>query len=121
MSTITTRDTLGNYKTYEVCEKIPTRFFVWNIGENMGSDEYIPVCESLNPDEKECYAINPDTVKAIKLNVEEVKLLREAASIGINSKSTAEKALKNKRKGYWSDRKREQAEKTIEIFKRITE
>ena len=105
---------------FEIVEKIPDGFFVWNIGDNMGLDEYIPICEDLHPDDKDNYEINPNTVKAIKLSVEEVKALRKAASVGINSKKTAEKALKSKRRGYWSDRKREQAEKTIDIFKRIT-
>lgn len=105
---------------FEVVYKIPEGFFVWNIGENMGTDEYIPICEDLHPEDKDNYEINPNTLKAIKLSIEEVKVLREAAHVGIVSKKTAEKALKSKRRGYWSDRKREQAEKTIDIFKRIT-
>ena len=105
---------------FEIVEKIPIHYFVWNIGENMGTDEYIPICEDLHPEDKDNYEINPNTVKAIKLSVEEVKALRKAASVGINSKKTAEKALKSKRRGYWSDRKRAEAEKTIEILKRIT-
>ena len=105
---------------FEIVEKIPKNYFVWNIGENMGTDEYIPICEDLRPEDKDNYEINPNTVKAIKLSVEEVKALRKAASVGINSKKTAEKALKSKRRGYWSDRKRAEAEKTIDIFKRIT-
>ena len=105
---------------FEVVEKIPEGFFVWNIGENMGDDEYIPICEDLHPEDKDNYEINPNTVKAIKLSVQEVKALREAAHVGINSKKTAERALKSKRRGYWSDRKRAEAEKTIDIFKRIT-
>ena len=80
----------------------------------------IPICEDLHPEDKDNYEINQNTVKAIKLSVEEVKALRKAASVGINSKKTAEKALKSKRRGYWSDRKRAEAEKTIDIFKRIT-
>ena len=105
---------------FGIVEKIPIHYFVWNIGENMGTDEYIPICEDLHPEDKDNYEINPNTVKAIKLSVEEVKALRKAASVGINSKKTAEKALKSKRRGYWSDRKRAEAEKTIDIFKRIT-
>ena len=103
---------------FEIVEKIPAGFFVWNIGDNMGLDEYIPICEDLHPYDKDNYEINPNTVKAIKLSVEEVKALRKAASVGINSKKTAEKALKSKRRGYWSDRKRAEAEKTIDIFKK---
>lgn len=105
---------------FEIVEKIPSNYFVWNIGENMGTDEYIPICEDLHPEEKDNYEINPNTLKAIKLRVEEVKVLRKAAQVGINSKKTAERALKSKRRGYWSDRKREQATKTIDIFNKIT-
>ena len=105
---------------FEIVEKIPSNYFVWNIGENMGTDEYIPLCEDLHPEDKDSYDINASTLKAIKLSREEVETLRESAHIGIVSKKTAEKALKSKRRGYWSDRKREQAEKTIDIFKRIT-
>ena len=105
---------------FEIVEKIPAGFFVWNIGDNMGHDEYIPLCKDLHPEDKENFEIDATTLKAIKLPINEVKALREAAHIGIVSKKTAEKALKSKRRGYWSDRKREQAEKTIDIFKRIT-
>lgn len=105
---------------FEIVDKIPPRFFVWNIGENMVSDEYIPLCEDLHPDDNDNYEINTTTLKAIKLSPEDVQALRNAAHIGINSKATAEKALKCKRSGYWNDRKRVEAEKTIDIFNRIT-
>ena len=118
--TITTKDTFGKSSSYEVVEKIPAGFFVWNIGENMGTDEYIPICEDLHPEDKDNYEINTRTLKAIRLSLEDVEALRKAAHVGIVSKKTAEKALKSKRKGYWSDRKRAEAEKTIDIFKRIT-
>ena len=39
--------------TFEIVKKIPTNFFVWNIGENMGLDEYIPLAEDLKPNDKE--------------------------------------------------------------------
>ena len=105
---------------FEIVEKIPAGFFVWNIGENMGTDEYIPICEDLHPEDKDNYEINTSTLKAIRLSREDVEALREAAHVGIVSKKTAEKALKSKRRGYWSDRKRAEAEKTMDIFKRIT-
>ena len=105
---------------FEIVEKIPDGFFVWNIGENMGDDEYIPICEDLHPEDKDNYEINPNTLKAIKLSAEEVKALRKAASWGVYSMATAEKALKSKRTGYSADRKRKAATATIDIFKRIT-
>ena len=105
---------------FEIVEKIPAGFFVWNIGDNMGHDEYIPLCKDLHPEDKENFEIDTATLKAINLPINEVKILRQAASWGVNSKATAEKALKSKRKGYNVDRKRKAAAATIEIFERIT-
>ena len=122
---IYTESNLHEYKDiFEIVERIPKNFFVWNIGENMGSSEYIPLATQQYPnaDKDDCkyYEINRKLLFAIKLPVEEVKLLREAARNGITSKAEAEKALKSKRKGYWSDKKREWAGKTIDIFNKIT-
>ena len=105
---------------FEIVEKIPAGFFVWNIGDNMGLDEYIPICKDLHPEDKEDFEIDTTNLKAIKLPIDEVKALRQAASWGVNSKATAEKALKSKRTGYNADRKRKAATATIDIFKRIT-
>lgn len=115
-----TNENIFAKNTFEIVEKIPAGFFVWNIGENMGSDEYIPLAEELKPDDKENFEINPDTLKAIKLSTKEVKALRKAAGWGITNKKDAEKALKSKRKGYFSNHKREEAAATIEIFNKIT-
>ena len=105
---------------FEIVEKIPAGFFIWNIGDNMGHDEYIPLCKDLHPEDKENFEIDTTVLKAIKLPINEIKALRQAASWGVNSKATAEKALKSKRKGYNADRKRKAAAATIEIFERIT-
>lgn len=47
--------------------------FVWNIGENMGTHEYIPVCEDLHPEYKDNYEINTATLKAVKVTPDEWK------------------------------------------------
>lgn len=106
---------------FEIVEKIPVGFFVWNIGENMGTHEYIPVCEDLHPEYKDNYEINTATLKAVKVTPDEWKKLDKAASWGVGNLKQAEKALKSKRKGYTADRKRAAAELTIEIFRRICE
>lgn len=106
---------------FEVVEKIPSRFFVWNIGDNMEHDDYIPICEELHPTDKDNYEINRSTLKAIRLDPSEVETLRMAAGWGINSKETAEKALKSKRTSYTAKTKKAYAELTIDIFNRITE
>ena len=118
-NTITSENQFGK-DTFEIVDKIPAGFFVWNIGENMGSNEYIPLAEDLKPNDKENFEIRRDTLKAIKLSVEEVKALRKAGGWGITSRAAAEKALRSKRKGYISNHKREAAATTIEIFNRIT-
>lgn len=106
---------------FEIVEKIPVRFFVWNIGENMGTHEYIPVFEDLHPENKNSYEINTATLKAVKVAPDEWEKLDKAASWGVGNLEQAEKALKSKRKGYTADRKRAAAELTIEIFRRICE
>lgn len=116
----TTSNLCERQDVFEIVDKIPANFFVWNIGENMGSDEYIPLAQDLNPGDKENFEINPETLKAIRLNPEEVQILRKAAAVGVNNIKTAEKALKSKRRGYWSDRKRKAAEMTIDIFRKIS-
>ena len=116
-----TSETLGKTDIYKIVEKIPFGFYVWNIGENMGSDEYIPLCQDLYLGIKDNYSINPDTLRAIKLPKEDVELLRESAGWGINSLETARKALKSRRHSYMAEKKRKSARKTIAIFERITE
>lgn len=113
-------ESLGCADVFEIVGRIPANFFVWNIGENMGTHEYIPICEDLHPEDKDNYEINPATLKAVKVTPEEWKKLSDAASVGVNSLQTAAKALKNKRRGYWSDRKRAAAELTIDIFMKIS-
>ena len=115
-----TAETIWNTHKFQIVKKIPEGFFVWNIGENMGSDEWIPLAQDLKPGDKENFEVNTNTLKAIRLNPEDVQILRKAAGIGVNSLKTAEKALKSKRRGYWSDKKRKAAEMTIDIFRKIS-
>ena len=116
-----TSEIIWNTHKFQIVKKIPEGFFVWNIGENMGSDEWIPLAQGLKLGDKENFDINPDTLKALRLKPEEVQILRKAAGIGVNNLKTAERALKSKRRGYWSDRKRKAAEMTIDIFRKISE
>lgn len=117
--TITTKTTYGETRTYEVTDKMLLGELVWNIGANMGSDDYIPICRKLRPGVEDDYNIDPASVKAIRLPRDDVKALRAAASVGVNNLDTATKAMQSKQRGYWADRKRDAAEKTIDIFRRI--
>lgn len=113
-------ESFGNTDVFEIVGRIPANFFVWNIGENMGTHDYIPLCEDLHPEDKDDYSIKRTTLKAIRVTPEEWEKLNDAASVGVNSLQTAAKALKSKRRGYWSDRKRAAAELTIDIFMKIS-
>ena len=104
---------------FEIVEKIPQGFFVWAIGENMGTHEYIPVCQDQHPEDKTNFEINLATLKAVKVTQDEWKKINKAAAWGIGNLAQAEKALKSKRRGYISDRKRAAAELTLDIFRRI--
>lgn len=117
---ITTKDGFGRENTYQIVEKIPSNYFVWNIGEHIGTHEYIPIAQWLRPGVKDDYSINPDTLKAVPVSVDEWPKIMKAASGGIHTLKDAEKALRSKRKGPESDRKRKLSEMTIDIFKRIS-
>lgn len=103
----------GTIYDFEIVEKIPAGFEIWNIG---GLGEYIPVCQTISG------SCNVDitTLKAIRLTENEVAILNSAAGSGIKTLNAAEKALKSRRRGYWSDMKRTEAGKTINIFRKIT-
>ena len=102
--------------TYEVVEKIPAGFFVWNIGRNAPAG-YIPIAELADG---ETHTINPDTLKAIKLNDDEITKLDNAASYGITTLKEAQKAIASKRSGRMADRKRALALAAIAVFERIS-
>lgn len=115
---ITIKSPRGNLHTYEIVEKIPYHFFVWNIGENMGTDKYIPICEPSNTKlSTGLCEINPDTLKAIRLKKFEVHLLREAASVGICSLSVARRAAQNEKS---QENRKKLAKMVLPIFERIT-
>lgn len=109
-----------NTDAFEIVNKIPSNYFIWNIGENMGTKEYIPICEMLHPENKEDFSINRNTLKAVKVTPEEWDALNKAASFGVGSLQDAEKALRSKRHGYISDNKRKFAALTIDIFRKIS-
>ena len=106
--------------TFEVVEKIPPGYMVWNIGENMGFDEYIPICERSKPNDPDDYSIKVTTLKAIRLKPSDVQTLREAAAWSVPTLAAAEKALQSTRHGYLIDNQRAAAAAAIDIYREIT-
>lgn len=107
----------NDYRTdvFEIVEKIPENYVIWNIGKNMGTDKYIPICQL-----KTKYDVDLFSLKAVPVTPEEYSKLQDASSWGVSSLENAEKALKSKRHGYISDKKRALAASTIEIFRKIS-
>lgn len=63
---------------YEVVDRIPENYVIWNIGSN-APEGYLPICKL-----KDKYNIDVDTLKAIK--TENSKILLKAAMYAQNSK-----------------------------------
>lgn len=110
---------------FEIVEKIPPRYKVWNIGKNMRSDKFLPLCEplSLDPNSDLYYYVNIHTLKCIELPKDELELLRDKASFyGINDKASAQTEANVQRRGMTMEdlHRREIARKALEIFKRIS-
>ena len=92
-----------NGRNYEIVSRIPANYFIWNIGENMGTCDYIPICKQLFPGTKKSdimhYQIDADTLKAVPMNRNDVLILRKAAGKGIVSVKTARAAIKHGKNG----------------------
>ena len=99
---------------FKIVERIPHNYCVWNIGRNMGSDNYVPFCQSAhNPENK--FEIDPNTLIAIRLPKDDVQTLRIAARRGLESMEKAEKYIKNHPTGS----KILLAKKSLAIYKTI--
>lgn len=85
---------LFNTHRFEIVEKIPKTYEVWNIGKNMISPEYIPFAREIGN-----YCIDGDTLKTIKLPKEDVQILRKAATWGTTNLSGVTKRLLHPKKG----------------------
>jgi hypothetical protein len=100
---------------FEVVNKIPTGYEIWNIGKNM-VDGYIPLTEV------DGYEINPETLKAIRIeDAQELDLLRDCASYGVNNLDRCRKALNCEPRGWLNGKKKVLAQWAIKFFEELTE
>lgn len=103
--------------TYEVVDKIPTGFSVWNIGKIEDYESYLPLYE---PAEIGNHKVNVDTLKAIKLPKEEVALLLKSAGYGVASIKECKRCTKLRGKSYLSQKRKELAGKSLPLYERYT-
>lgn len=74
----------GKYQ-FEIVDKVDSSYIVWNIGvDNMGSDEYIPMCQVY----KDTYNVIPQTLKCVRMDRNiVVKVMKIAARKSVSKKS----------------------------------
>ena len=91
--------TSGSHE-FEVVEKMPKDYVIWNIGDNM-VDGYLPICLC------DGFNVTVSSLKAIKIDdAEELKLLRECAGYGVENLKACNRAIKLREpKGYIARRK----------------
>lgn len=109
----------GTTYIFEVVDKIPAGFSVWAIS-GIGNGEYTPICETVRPNDKNCYDVNTQTLKAIKLSKEEVEILFKSAMTGDGTLKKAKSTLKRVAKTATMRRRQENARKALLILERIT-
>lgn len=100
-----------NQHTFEIINKIPLNYLIWNIGENMGNDELLPLCQVVNK-----YNVVTDTLKAIKMNKTEVlTLCKNSMRYGLGNAKACERMLLRKNA---SNERKNAAKQSLEIFKK---
>lgn len=110
----------GTTYVFEIVEKIPAGYEVWNIPP-IACGEYIPICMTTEPGNKDCFTVNTDTLKAIKLDKKEVVALHTAASGGDNTIKAAKRTLARTAKTAYMRKRQERAARALPILERIAE
>ena len=88
---MTTYHKIENY-IFEIVEKIPTNYEIWNIGDHMQVAALVPLCQC-----DKSYSINPDTLKAIKMTPEEAAIVKKTSMwYGLGSAKACAKCLRRK-------------------------
>lgn len=103
----------GTTYDFEIVEKIPYGFEIWNIPE-IGNGEYIPICQTVD------YNVNTKTLMAIKLSKSEVAILSKAAGAGIKTVAKAKRTLSRTAKTAYARENQRRAGKALPILERIT-
>ena len=110
----TSPERFGRKDKFEIIEKIPADYQIWNIGaENMGSNEFLPLCQLV---ENTKYDVNVKTLKTVKVEKADFEFLNKVSMFySLSSLSACEKMLKRKNT---KQSKRQIAEKAKMIFQK---
>lgn len=120
MTQFITNKSIFNTHTFEIVDKIPEGYFVWNITLQDENKDYIPLAELLNG---KGFDVNPDTLKAIKIsNQIDRKYLMQGASYGVNNLTKCRKIANSKRtfKTNMAKNKKAFADYLLPLFQELT-
>lgn len=111
----------GTTYIFEVVEKIPAGFEIWNIKPIQAYGKtYIPICQAIRPDDKNCFEVNTNSLKAIEVPENEASILSKSASAGIKTMKKAEKTLSRNAKSAYMKENQRRAAAALPILERIT-
>ena len=127
MEKITAKNQLGIEYVFEVVDKIPEGFMVWNVNDMLGDNGYVPLCEWKYPDEvakgRKNYDIRTDTLKTIKIDPKEARILKNATAHGVGNLENAKKVVAKgnpDKNGWFVNTKWDLATKALPIFEKIS-
>ena len=111
-----TRQTISdNQHTFEIVERVPMGYQIWNIGKNM-IDGYLPLCRVIHG----TFSIEPETLKAIK--IDGAQKILAAIGGGQDTIEAMEKYIKryrNAKPGTWSYRQVKRMKEALPIMRQI--
>lgn len=99
---------------FEIVEKIPPKYSIWNIRQMEENPDYLPLCI--------CYPgtrnVITDKLLAVRMDPEEVSILLKASALGACNLSSARRYISRKS---INPVYRERAEKAIPILEKYTD
>lgn len=104
----------GDKRQYQVVDKIPDGYDVWNIAGINGNPEYLPLCVCYEG----TYTVMIDRLLAIKIPEADQKIMYASSMWGAGNLIKARRLLKRKN---LNQRTRERIEKALPLFEKYTD
>ena len=81
----------GDYN-YTITTHVPPDYSMWQIGNSMESDEYIPFCKCVKGS---THSVDTSSLLAVKFSKDTVSFLRYATSYGLDSVTACDYIIEN--------------------------
>lgn len=103
----------GTTYSFEIVDRIPQHYSVWNIHGIPGHPDLLPLCFC----PPGSYEIIPELLRAVRMDPEDCRMLLKASAIGADNLSSAHRLISRKR---LSAADRSRIEKAIPILEKYT-